>query len=193
MKRFWILTAVTGMVSLLALAQPPQSPPPTPTPPKHEMMMRMGSPVVAHAICVLYPTQGNTAHGTVTFDALEKGVKVVMDVQGLAPGKHGFHVHEFGDCSAPDAASAGGHYNPMQKPHGGPEDKERHAGDLGNITADASGNAHLEWSDPIMTLRGPHSIVGHSMVLHAKEDDLKTQPSGESGARIACGVIGIAK
>jgi Cu-Zn family superoxide dismutase len=195
MKQFWISAAIFGMVVTLALAQPPQPEPtsPPPMPPKHEMMTRMGTPVVEHAICVLYPTQGNQVHGTVTFEALEKGVRVVMDVQGLAPGKHGFHVHEFGDCSAPDAASAGGHFNPMQKPHGAPTDEQRHAGDLGNLTADASGNAQLEWTDPVMTLRGPHSIIGHSVVLHAKEDDLKSQPSGESGARVACGVIGIAK
>ncbi len=120
-------------------------------------------------------------------------MKVVADVTGLTPGKHGFHVHEFGDCSSPDGNSAGGHFNPTHKQHGAPDAVERHEGDLGNVVADSSGKAHLEWKDKVMKLSGPDSIIGRSMIVHVQEDDLKTQPTGNSGGRVACGVIGVAK
>jgi Cu-Zn family superoxide dismutase len=145
------------------------------------------------AIAVLHPTQGSNVTGTVTFTASGNDVKVVADVTGLTPGKHGFHIHEFGDCSDPKAASAGGHFNPGQHAHGAPDVSERHAGDMGNIEADASGKAHLGLTDKVMKLSGNDSIVGHAVIVHEKADDLKTQPSGDAGARLACGVIGIAK
>ncbi len=145
------------------------------------------------AIAVVYPAKDKTVKGMITFTQTEKGVKVVAHLEGLTPGKHGFHVHEFGDCSAPDATSAGGHFNPTQMAHGAPTDATRHAGDLGNIVADEKGVANLEWLDPVMQLSGPHSIIGRAVIIHAKEDDLKTQPTGNAGAREACGVIGIAK
>ena len=148
---------------------------------------------VTKAIAVLQPTAGSTVAGTVTFTAAGDMVKVVADLTGLTPGKHGFHIHEFGDCSDPKAASAGGHFNPSNHQHGAPDAAERHAGDLGNIEADASGKAHLEASDKSMKLAGADSIVGHAVIVHEKADDLKTQPTGDAGARIACGVIGIAK
>jgi superoxide dismutase, Cu-Zn family len=126
--------------------------------------------------------------GTVTFAKVGDEVQVVADIQNLTPGKHGFHIHDKGDCSAPDAASAGPHFNPTQKHHGGPDTADHHSGDLGNITADASGKAHLDWKGKL-SLTGTNSIVGKSVVVHEKEDDLKTDPSGNSGARIACGAI----
>jgi len=145
------------------------------------------------AIAVLHPTAGNNVTGLVTFTKSGDEVKVVADVTGLTPGKHGFHVHEFGDCSSSDGNSAGGHFNPMHKQHGAPDASDRHAGDLGNIEADASGKAHLEWSDKVMKLSGADSIVGHAVIVHEKADDLKTQPTGNAGGRLACGVIGVAK
>ena len=145
------------------------------------------------AIAVLHPLGSSNVSGTVTFTASGNEVKVVADVTGLTPGKHGFHVHEFGDCSSPDGNSAGGHFNPTHKQHGAPDAADRHDGDLGNIMADSSGKAHLEWTDKVMKLSGPESIVGRSMIVHEKEDDLKTQPTGNSGGRLACGVIGVAK
>jgi superoxide dismutase, Cu-Zn family len=145
------------------------------------------------AIAVLHPTSGNNVTAIVTFTASGNEVKVVADVTGLTPGKHGFHVHEFGDCSSPDGNSAGAHFNPTHKQHGAPDAAERHEGDLGNLVADSSGKAHLEWTDKVMKLSGPDSIIGRSMVVHEKEDDLKTQPTGNSGGRVACGVIGVAK
>jgi superoxide dismutase, Cu-Zn family len=145
------------------------------------------------AIAVLNPASGSNVSGTVTFTKSGDGVKVVADVTGLKPGKHGFHIHEFGDCSAKDAASAGGHYNPTKHQHAGPDASERHVGDLGNLEADASGKARLEHTDKMLKLSGDNSIVGYAVIVHEKEDDLKTQPTGDAGGRIACGVIGVAK
>ena len=145
------------------------------------------------AIAVLHPTSGNTVAGSVTFIKSGDEIKVVADITGLTPGKHGFHIHEFGDCSSSDGNSAGGHFNPTHKAHGAPDASDRHAGDLGNIEADASGKAHLEWSDKVMKLSGADSIVGHAVIVHEKADDLKTQPTGNAGGRLACGVIGVAK
>jgi Cu-Zn family superoxide dismutase len=144
-------------------------------------------------IAVLNSASGSNVAGTVTFTASGDNVKVVAEITGLTPGKHGFHIHEFGDCSDPKAASAGGHFNPAHKQHGAPDSSERHAGDLGNIEADASGKAHLEMTDSVMKLNGADSIIGHAVIVHEKADDLKTQPTGDAGGRIACGVIGIAK
>jgi superoxide dismutase, Cu-Zn family len=146
------------------------------------------------AIAVLHPTPDNKVNGTVTFTEEADGVRVQVDLTGLTPGKHGFHVHEFGDCSAPDLASAGGHFNPTNKPHAGPDDAERHVGDMGNVEADASGAAKLEYVDHEISLANDQRcIIGRSVIVHAKADDLKSQPAGDSGSRIACGVIGIAK
>ena len=147
----------------------------------------------AKAIAVLHPTTGSNVSGTVTFTASGNQVKVVADITGLTPGKHGFHIHEFGDCSDPKAASAGSHFNPTHKQHGAPDASDRHAGDLGNIEADASGKAHLELTDSVMKLSGSDSIIGHAVIVHEKADDLKTQPTGDAGGRLACGVIGVAK
>lgn len=140
---------------------------------------------------ILHGTEGNdNIHGYVMFQPTAEGVFVLAHVEGLEPnGVHGFHVHEFGDCSAPDATSAGGHFNPHGADHGGPESDERHVGDLGNLHADDTGMAHLEWTDHKLELSGPNSIVGKAVIVHAQPDDLTSQPVGNAGARIACGVI----
>jgi superoxide dismutase, Cu-Zn family len=146
------------------------------------------------AIAVLHPTAGNKVTGTVTFTEVADGVQVHAEIAGLTPGKHGFHVHEFGDCTAPDLSSAGGHFNPANKPHAAPDATERHVGDMGNVEADASGKAKLDYVDHEISLANDQrSAIGRSVVVHAKADDLKSQPAGDSGARIACGVIGWAK
>jgi superoxide dismutase, Cu-Zn family len=150
-------------------------------------------PEINKAICVLYPASGSTVSGTVTFTKTDKGIVVVADITGLTPGKHGFHIHEFGDCSATDATSAGGHFNPAMMKHGGPSDMERHEGDLGNLTADDKSVAHLEITDKMLTFDGKNSIIGRGVIVHAKEDDLVSQPVGNAGARVACGTIAIAK
>ncbi|HMJ06658.1 MAG TPA: superoxide dismutase family protein [Chthoniobacterales bacterium] len=145
------------------------------------------------AIAVLSPTEGNNVAGTVTFTGGSDGVKVVADLTGLKAGQHGFHIHEFGDCSSKDGKSAGGHYNPMHHEHAGPDASDRHMGDLGNIEADASGKAHLEHTDKMLKLAGDNSIIGYAVIVHEKADDMKTQPTGDAGGRVACGVIGVAK
>ena len=152
------------------------------------------SPAPLKAMAMLHPTADNKVSGTVTFTEEADGVRIQADITGLTPGKHGFHVHEFGDCSAPDLTSAGGHFNPTTKPHAGPDAPERHVGDMGNIEADASGAAKLDYVDHEISLTNDQrSVIGRSVVVHAKADDFKSQPAGDSGARIACGVIGIAK
>ena len=148
---------------------------------------------VVKAIAVLHPTDGNNVRGTVTFTQVGERVKVVADIEGLAPGKHGFHLHEYGDCSSKDGAAAGGHFNPAKMPHGAQSDTQRHAGDLGNIEADQSGKVHIDFADPVMKLDGSSSIIGRGVIVHAQPDDFKTQPTGNAGARLACGVIGVAK
>jgi superoxide dismutase, Cu-Zn family len=146
------------------------------------------------AVAVLHPTAGNKVGGNVTFTEEADGVKVRAEITGLTPGNHGFHVHEFGDCSAADAASAGAHFNPTKEPHAGPDAPKRHVGDMGNVQADASGKATLEYVDHQISLTNDQrSVIGRSVVVHEKPDDLKSQPTGDSGARVACGVIGRAK
>jgi Cu-Zn family superoxide dismutase len=145
------------------------------------------------AVAVLQPTQGNHVRGTVHFSRTKNGVKIETDITGLSAGKHGFHIHEFGDCAAPDGTSAGGHYNPENQPHAGPDQAKRHVGDLGNLVADNSGNAHYQRTDTQLTFDGRDSIIGRGVIVHAGEDDLVSQPSGNAGPRVACGVIGVAK
>jgi Cu-Zn family superoxide dismutase len=160
---------------------------------KAQDMPKMDMKMNLKAVCVLYPTQGNNVTGTITFTATEKGVRVVADIHGLTQGKHGFHIHECGDCTAANGSSAGGHFNPMGKSHGSSTDMMRHMGDMGNIVADANGNAQLDYFDNIISLTGEYSIIGRAIIVHKDEDDLKTQPTGNAGARVACGVIGISK
>jgi len=151
------------------------------------------SPAPLKAMAVLHPT-ANKISGTVTFTEEADGIRVQANISGLTPGEHGFHVHEFGDCSAPDLASAGGHFNPTNKPHASPDAAERHVGDMGNLHADASGTAKLSYVDHEISLSNDErSVIGRSVVVHARADDLKSQPAGDSGARVACGIIGIAK
>ena len=148
---------------------------------------------VTRATAVLRSAAGGKVEGTVTFTKVEGGVKVAAHITGLAPGTHGFHVHEFGDCSAADGSAAGGHFNPTGESHGAPTDPQRHTGDLGNIEADAQGTADLEYVDTRASFDGPASILGRGVIVHANPDDFKTQPTGNAGGRLACGVIGVSK
>ena len=157
----------------------------------NEMKTEAWTPDIDKAICVLHPTEGNTASGTVTFTKTGDGIRVEAEMTGLSEGKHGFHIHQLGDCSAPDGTSAGGHFDPENMPHGGPNDAERHVGDLGNIEAGADGNATLSLTDTLIAFHGERSIIGRAIIVHAGEDDLTSQPTGDAGARVACGVIGI--
>jgi Cu-Zn family superoxide dismutase len=117
-------------------------------------------------------------------------VRIFGVITGLTPGEHAFHIHQYGDCSDPKAIKAGAHFNPEKKKHGGPHDEERHVGDLGNIKAGDDGKAKIDITDSMISLRGKHSVIGRSVVVHEKADDLKTDPAGDAGGRVACGVIG---
>jgi Cu-Zn family superoxide dismutase len=147
-------------------------------------------PLVATA--ALQPTQGSKAFGEATFEESAPGrVHLLVNVQGLKPdAEHGFHIHEVGDCSSGDGMSAKGHFNPAGKPHGNPAAPEHHAGDLPALKADKSGRARLDAELQGVTLApGANSIVGRGLIIHADPDDYTTQPTGNSGARVACGVI----
>jgi Cu-Zn family superoxide dismutase len=133
---------------------------------------------------------GSTVNGTVSFQAVDQMVRVEANVAGLTPGTHGFHVHEVGDCSAPDASSAKGHFNPSSKSHGHPGTTERHAGDIPNLVADSSGKATFSVELDMLSLtEGSGGILKRSVVIHADPDDYTSQPAGNSGKRVACGVI----
>jgi superoxide dismutase, Cu-Zn family len=151
------------------------------------------SPVIQQAVAVLHATVGQQCHGVVRFIQDGDSVKVVADLEGLTPGqKHAFHIHQYGDCSAPDGMSAGGHYNPEGHQHGLPDADNRHAGDLGNLQGDADGKAHYEITVNNVSILGQKNpILGRGVIVHAKPDD-GGQPVGNAGARIACGVIGVA-
>jgi Cu-Zn family superoxide dismutase len=147
---------------------------------------------VSVATTNLAGASGSLVSGKLTLQPMPDGVHVTGDIGGLAPGSsHGFHVHEKGDCSAADAASAGGHFNPTGSAHGKAGTSVHHAGDIDNIVADASGVAHVDTHVTGVTLGGGAAgdVVGRAVVVHAAPDDYQTQPSGNSGARIACGVI----
>lgn len=143
------------------------------------------------ATAKLLPTKGNRASGAVTFTQQANHVLVRANVTGLTPnGEHGFHVHEKGDCSASDAMSAGGHFNPGGMRHGNPRSGVHHVGDMPNLKADANGVATLTWEEVHFTVTdGPDSIIGRSVVVHLNPDDYTSQPAGSSGPRIACGII----
>jgi Cu-Zn family superoxide dismutase len=140
---------------------------------------------------VLEPRSGSAASGTARFASAPSGLAVHVEVQGVAPGEHGVHIHEKGDCSDPKATSAGGHFNPNAGAHhGGPDTTPRHGGDLGNMTVGPNGAGTLDVVVPDLSVDGAENgVVGRSIVVHEKADDLKTDPAGNSGARIACGTI----
>jgi Cu-Zn family superoxide dismutase len=139
----------------------------------------------------LQPTNGSKTIGEATFEQVGDKVRVVVFVQGLKPGQeHGLHIHEAGDCSSGDGMSAKGHFNPFGKPHGHPDSAERHAGDLPALKANKEGRANVQIDLDVITVTpGPASIIGRGLIVHADPDDYKTQPTGNAGARIACGVI----
>jgi Cu-Zn family superoxide dismutase len=157
----------------------------------HVQMMPAANAQPARAAVKLEPTKGNNASGEATFQQVGNKVRVVVVVQGLKPGQvHGLHIHEVGDCRSADGMSTKGHYNPLGKPHGPQGSADRHAGDLPSLKADDAGRAKIDVEVDIITVTaGPTSVVGRGLIVHADPDDYKTQPTGNAGARIACGVI----
>src|SRR5579864_8301202 len=148
----------------------------------------------ASAQAVLQPAKDTPGFsGRVTFYQAGSQVRVVADVTGVSPpGNHGFHVHENGKCErdpGKDFATAGGHFNPAGTPHACPDASSHHAGDLGNIVINADGTGHLDVTTSALSLSGATSVVGRAMILHAAPDDCTTQPTGNAGGRLACGVI----
>ena len=137
----------------------------------------------------LNPTEGSAVRGLVLFAPAEGGLRVTANLSGLTPGEHGFHLHEKPDCSAPDGSSAGDHWNPTHQPHGAPDAPAHHSGDLGNITADATGTARFERVVKGLTFEGAQGVIGHGVIVHGQADDLTSQPSGNAGPRLACGVV----
>lgn len=133
---------------------------------------------------------GSTLSGHATFKEVKGGVLVEIEVHHTPPGWHAVHVHETGDCSAADGSSAGGHFNPGTKNHGSPHAPEHHAGDLGNLWVDAQGEGHHVILMPDLAVAdGPTSVRGRAIIVHAGVDDLVSQPTGNAGGRIGCGVI----
>jgi Cu-Zn family superoxide dismutase len=142
------------------------------------------------AVASVQPLGTSTVKGVVLFTALDHGVEISARLTGLTPGQHGFHIHEFGDCSAPDGSSAGPHFNPEGKPHGAPGADASHAGDYGNLEADANGHATLKLVSHRITLdQSATGVLGRSVIIHDKPDDLTSQPTGNAGGRIGCAVI----
>lgn len=151
-------------------------------------------PIHDRLIAVVHPTEGNDVTGVVTFSREGDDVRVIATVSGLEPeSMHGFHIHQYGDCSDADGLSAGGHFDPFGMPHGAPTNTDRHMGDLGNLVSDQDGVATLNFIDDVLELDGAFTILGRGVVVHAEEDDLETQPTGDAGPRIGCGVTGVAQ
>ena len=189
-------TAATTSVDTSTPAPSTARPAPAPADPARNAPVAGAAPASAQGPVhvTLVSAAGSTVSGVLTVSNEGDAVSILGEITGLEPGKEvGFHVHESGDCSLPDFASAGAHFNPTMDPHGGPKSKARHLGDLPNAKADKNGRALID-----VTVKGPNlvdkdgaptAILGKALVVHAMRDDYKTQPSGDSGARVACGVI----
>lgn len=145
------------------------------------------------AVVHLQAKSGSQVSGTVTFTQKGNIVTMELDAKGLTPGEHAIHIHEKADCSSPDGSSAGGHWNPTHQPHGKWGDPNGyHKGDIGNITADANGNAKMTFKTDQWCLGCDDitsNLVGHSVIIHTGADDFTTQPTGNAGGRISCGGI----
>ncbi len=177
-SHFLRLTSLVGAAALLAACSTPM----------HRGGHHGSGPMAA---AKLEATRGNTATGMVMFHAMGDHAVLHAKVEGLKPGQdHGFHIHEKGDCGSGDGMSTGGHFNPTGKPHGAHGTPDRHAGDLPSLKADAQGRAEIKTRiDGITIGSGGADIVGKGLIVHAMPDDYTTQPTGNSGARIACAVI----
>jgi superoxide dismutase, Cu-Zn family len=145
----------------------------------------------ATATAVLEPRSGSNVSGNLKFTQIGDVVRVTGEIRGHTKGPKGFHIHENGDCSAADGMSTGGHFNPDKHKHGGPYDPVKHGGDLGNVTFNDQGIAKVNFTvgDISVSSSRPDGIIGKAVIVHANQDDLKTDPTGNAGGRVACGVI----
>jgi len=201
------LAAVVGLAACAsktavvpAPAQKPAfSPPPAPAPAPVAAPVPSASPEVKQtegffsrtksAVATLSPSATSGVTGIVVFTGGSTSVDVHVTAAGLQPGSiHGFHIHDVGNCASADFLSAGAHFNPTNKPHGA-QDKPHHAGDMPSLLADPTGKIDTRFTLEGVALGGADGFVGHSVILHATADNFDAQPSGNSGARIACGVI----
>jgi Cu-Zn family superoxide dismutase len=183
-KKALILCVVGVPLMVVGCAKQEEAPAPAP------VAEQPAAPPPMTAVAVLQPRGDLTFTGSVSFTQVGDTVTIAGHVEGVAPGKHGFHLHELGDCSAEDFTSTGGHFNPTDAPHGGPDDRVRHAGDFGNIEVGEDGVGHVELTSEMITVAdGPNTVVGRAIILHEGEDDLESQPTGAAGGRIACGVV----
>lgn len=202
MNRFrivWIVTVLSALLALSACGPKPEEAPPSEestaaTEAAPPATTETATPAAATAHATLQGAPGDTDFsGTVTFTEEAGGVRVVAELSGVdQAGKHGFHVHENGECTHGEGdkhfTTAGGHFNPTGTEHACPPTDPRHAGDLGNVEV-ANGTGRVELTTTGLSLSGPNSVVGKAIILHAGEDDCKTQPTGNSGDRLACGVV----
>lgn len=145
----------------------------------------------ATAVAQLQPRSGSKVSGNLKFTQIGDLVRITGEVTGHTKGPKAMHIHEKGDCSAADGMSTGGHFNPTRSKHGGPYDPVKHAGDLGNIVFNADGVAKVNFTvgDIAVSRDAPNGIIGRAVIVHAAADDLKTDPTGNAGGRVACGVI----
>lgn len=145
-------------------------------------------------VALVSPMKGGKVTGVVYLEPTGEGIRIVAHIEGLKPNaKQGFHIHEYGDCSAADFSSAGAHYSPRNKQHAGPDNEERHAGDMGNLVSNDKGIADYEYNFSNLTIAGGlNPVLGRAVIIHENEDNLVSQPTGNAGSRVACGVIGIA-
>jgi Cu-Zn family superoxide dismutase len=163
-------------------------------PPQGEHGQHATAPQLDRAVCVLVPVGDSGVQGVIEFERQGGGkIKITGEVSGLEPGKHGFHVHQYGDLTdLSEGKSAGDHFAGDSSHHGAPDADQRHVGDLGNIEANGQGVAQIDMTDDVIALSGPNSILGRALVVHADPDDF-SQPSGGAGGRVAFGVIGMAQ
>jgi Cu-Zn family superoxide dismutase len=177
----WLASMISG-AALLTLVGCPKDP---------EIHTRPEAPTgPATATATIESRSNSTVTGSARFEQTGNKVKVTVEINGATPGQHGLHIHEKGDCSDPAGKSAGDHFNPGQSEHGSLDKPTHHAGDFGNLTVGEDGKGKMEFeTDTISLAPGPTAVLNRSIVVHEKPDDTVTQPSGNSGARIGCGVI----